>query len=73
LAPKFTDGIDVNYPWGSAQNPQIEGQHLLFIVLPALQEDLQAIKADYPGGNIRAEYSTNNQPLFYIYEHKHRP
>jgi 4-amino-4-deoxy-L-arabinose transferase-like glycosyltransferase len=73
LAPKFTEATDINHPWGSAQNPPVEGQHLLFIVLPGLQADLQAIQADYPGGNIRAAYSTNDQALFYLYEYKPLP
>jgi 4-amino-4-deoxy-L-arabinose transferase-like glycosyltransferase len=73
LAPDFKDGIDVNFPWGDAQNPPVEGDHLLFIVLPFLEEDLAAIRDEYPGGKITVQYSTDNQPLFYIYEYKRSP
>ena len=73
LAPQFKDGIDMNYPWGDQQNPPVEGDHLLFIILPFLQDDLAAIRTDYPGGKFSIEYSTDNQPLYYLYEYKRSP
>ena len=73
FAPGFNDGIDVNHPWGDQQNPPIEGEHLLFIVLHFLIDDLNAIKAEYPGGKLTGQYTPDGRPLFYIYEYKRRP
>lgn len=73
FAPKFNDGIDVNYPWGDEQNPPIEGDHLLFIVMDFLIDDLNAIKAEYPGGKLTGQYTNDAQVLFYIYEYKRPP
>lgn len=73
LAPKFNDGIDINYPWGDLQNPPIEGDHLLFFILPFLQGDLDAIRAEYPGGTTLVHRSTNDEPLYYIYEYNRTP
>ncbi len=73
FAPQFNDGIDVNHPWGDERNPPIEGDHLLFIVLDFLIDDLNAIKDEYPGGKLSGQYTPDGQPLFYLYEYKRLP
>lgn len=49
LAPQV-DVIRMVAPWGSAENPQPTGHHLLFAFLTDAEVNLPAVVEDYPGG-----------------------
>jgi len=71
LAPQF-QGIDIPSPWGSPENPRPEKDHLLFVILPHLEQELPLIKKDYPGGILTKTYAVDGSVLFYVYEYNSR-
>jgi 4-amino-4-deoxy-L-arabinose transferase-like glycosyltransferase len=73
LAPQISNSIDINQPWGSPENPQPTGHHLIFIFLPNHQEDLAAAKATYPGGKEITWRAADRTPLFWAYEYIFAP
>jgi 4-amino-4-deoxy-L-arabinose transferase-like glycosyltransferase len=66
LAPQII-GIDMNYPWGSPDNPPITSDHMIFVFLPNHQEDLKAVQTAYPNGRLHEE-KYNNRLLYWLYE-----
>lgn len=68
LAP-HVKGVDINHPWGSPENPQPTSQNLLFVFLPETHEELESIKASYPGGKYMEIRKNDGQPLFWLYSH----
>jgi hypothetical protein len=68
LAPQF-QGIDILSPWGSPENPRPQKEHLLFVVLPHLEQEIPLIQKDYPGGTLTKKYAIDGNVLFYIYEY----
>jgi hypothetical protein len=67
LAPHIT-GIDMNHPWGSPENPELSSDKLIFVFLPDNEEDMNAVRAAYPGGQLIEEYFDNGVFLYWIYE-----
>lgn len=67
LAPKTT-GIDFNGPWGDPGNPAIDPGKYLFVFLPARQEDLDACRTQFPGGELITEYGPHHEELYYLYK-----
>jgi hypothetical protein len=68
LAPQF-QGIDINFPWGSIENPTPEKDHLLFIILPHIEQEIPLVQKDYPGGTLTKVYAIDGSVLFYVYEY----
>lgn len=61
-------GLDMNYPWGSTQNPAPTSDHLIFVFLPDHETQLTAIQEDYPGGVLTHEFDHNGNTLYWLYE-----
>ena len=68
LAPHITNSLDINQPWGTADNPQLTGEKLIFIFLPNHPEDLAMVKTAYPGGREVTWLAADNTALFWAYE-----
>jgi 4-amino-4-deoxy-L-arabinose transferase-like glycosyltransferase len=66
LAPQII-GVDHNQPWGSAENPPITGNDLIFVFLPEHLQDLQAAQAQYPNGQLFEE-TNRGATLYWRYE-----
>lgn len=67
LAPHIT-GVDYIQPWGSAENPEITGEHIHFVFLPEFTETLEAVKLDYPQGDLKEFKDNYGQTLFWLYD-----
>ncbi|HET7012069.1 MAG TPA: hypothetical protein VFI11_14935, partial [Anaerolineales bacterium] len=67
LAPQVR-GVDMNAPWGSPENPALDGEPLLFVFLPERETDLRTALADLPGGRLTEEASPRGGILFWVYE-----
>jgi len=67
LAPHI-EGLNMDFPWGSPDNPVPEGTHLIFAFLNHRQDDLAAIQAAFPGGKLRKIYTSGDRLLYQIYE-----
>ncbi|MGH2521676.1 MAG: glycosyltransferase family 39 protein [Anaerolineales bacterium] len=69
LAPHI-QGLDINQPWGAADNPQPTSQHLIFVFLPGHEADLAAVHAAYPGGRLLQEnWQVDGSVLYFLYEY----
>jgi 4-amino-4-deoxy-L-arabinose transferase-like glycosyltransferase len=66
LAPNIT-GVNLNAPWGSPDNPPVTGDHMIFVFLPEHKEDLKAVQAAYPNGQLHEE-KYKNKTLYWLYE-----
>jgi len=55
LAPHI-EGIDINYPWNSPDDPAAIGNHLLFVFLNDHKADLKAVQKSFPDGTLREIY-----------------
>jgi 4-amino-4-deoxy-L-arabinose transferase-like glycosyltransferase len=73
LAPQITESIDINQPWGTSENPQPVGNHLIFIFLPNHADDLVAVETAYPGGKEITWQAADRTPLFWAYEYVFAP
>lgn len=67
LAPDI-EGMDVTSPWSSGSKEQIHADHLLFVFLPHLEEEIQAVQADYPRGLLRREIAADGETLYWLYQ-----
>ncbi len=67
LAPHIK-GHDMLYPWGDPQNPVPTGDHLIFVFLPGLENDLAGVESDYPGGHLIVQNGRTRKTLYYLYE-----
>ncbi len=67
LAPQII-GHDMNQPWGSADNPQVNGERLIFVFLPNHSEDLRGVMADYPQGFLLEARGVRDTVLYWLYE-----
>ncbi len=61
-------GSDMNAPWGSAENPPLVGHPLLFVFLPEHEADMEAVRAEFPGGQLIEEPSRTGGVLFWLYQ-----
>ena len=66
LAP-HVDGVDVVEPWESDEI-QPAGDHLIFVFLPENQDELEAVKEDYPSGELIREKDRQDELLYALYE-----
>ncbi len=66
LVPQIA-GSDMSQPWGSPENPPLAGHPLIFVFLPGHESDLDAVRADYPGGLLIEEPSRTGAPLLWMY------
>lgn len=67
LAPHVV-GVDMNQPWGSPENPELTSDKLIFVFLPENENDLNAVRASYPDGQLNEEYFINGVFLYWTYE-----
>ncbi|MEW6029517.1 MAG: ArnT family glycosyltransferase [Chloroflexota bacterium] len=67
LAPQVT-GLDIA-AWDQPDRPQPEGKNLIFVFLPGNESQIPLVQADYPGGTLLEETSTDGLPLYYYYEY----
>lgn len=67
LAPGI-EGVDITAPWSSESKEQISAEHLLFVFLPHLGGEIQAVQADYPGGLLRREIAADGETLYWLYQ-----
>lgn len=67
LAPHI-EGVDINHPWGSPENPRLQDGSIIFVFLPEMQADLGSVKADFPGGRAHQERTADGILLYWIYE-----
>ena len=72
LTPQFS-GIDIPAPWGSEENPRLQGDAFFFIIPPEREEDLAKIQRDYPNGDLLAEPAADTRLLFWIYAYPSLP
>ena len=63
-------GYDMMLPLDSPQNPPIEGDNVVFIVLPEHEQALQEIDQRYGEGITITQSDEQGQPLFYAREIK---
>jgi 4-amino-4-deoxy-L-arabinose transferase-like glycosyltransferase len=68
LAPKIA-ALDMEYPWGSAENPQPTSSRLVFVFLPEHEADLKAVMASSPGGSLKQEWTGDHRLLYWLYEY----
>ena len=66
LAPHI-EGLDFWEPWGSEENPPITSERVAFVFLPELQDTLQLVRQDFPGGELIVELDKQDRPLYYLY------
>jgi 4-amino-4-deoxy-L-arabinose transferase-like glycosyltransferase len=66
LAPAFT-GLDMNAAWGSPDNPLITSDHVIFVFLPEHADDLKAVQAQFPNGQLHEE-RYKDHTLYWLYE-----
>jgi hypothetical protein len=52
LAPHI-QGIDINYPWDPNSPPILSNGHWIFVFLSNHEQDLNAVRVQYPGGELR--------------------
>ncbi len=62
-------GIDATLPWETFDKSAITGSNLVFVFLPEFESALNAVKADYPGGQIHKEMASDGEPLYWYYEY----
>jgi 4-amino-4-deoxy-L-arabinose transferase-like glycosyltransferase len=62
-------GVDATLPWESFDKSTITGTDLVFIFLPGNENELAAIKRDYPGGKTNREMASDGAPLYWYYEY----
>jgi hypothetical protein len=60
--------VEINHPWGSDENPEVPVDHLIFVVLANRLSELDAIRANYPGGRSRRVIHPKGHLLYVIYE-----
>jgi hypothetical protein len=60
-------GVDMNAPWGSPDNPALTSDHIIFVFLPNHYDDLKAVQASYPNGRLHEEKYKDNT-LYWLYE-----
>lgn len=68
LAPHI-EGIDINHPWSSPDNPLPSGNNLLFVLLPERFTELESIQNSYPGGFLTAEIKADGKTLYWLYKY----
>jgi hypothetical protein len=66
LAPQV-DGTDMNYAWGSPDNPPVSGRPLLYAFLPEREVELRAAMAALPDGELVQMTSPTGGPLVWVY------
>ncbi len=62
------NGVDVNEDWGSPNNPEVKSNEPVFVLLPHKEEDLKAIMADYPGGDLLEARTPEGELIYWMYE-----
>jgi len=62
-------GIDATLPWETFDKSAITGSNLVFVFLPEFESALNAVKADYPGGQVHKEMASDGEPLYWYYEY----
>lgn len=67
LAPQVT-GLDI-VSWSQPDHPWPEGENLIFVFLPGNEAEIPLVQADFPGGTLMEETSTDGLPLYYYYEY----
>jgi 4-amino-4-deoxy-L-arabinose transferase-like glycosyltransferase len=67
LAPQV-DGTDMNYAWGSPDNPPVSGRPLLYAFLPEREVELRAAMAALPDGELVQMTSPTGGPLVWVYQ-----
>ena len=66
LAPHI-EGLDFRQAWGSADNPEITSDQVIFVFLPEERENLDLVRQDYPDGALTVEYDPYGIPLYFLY------
>jgi 4-amino-4-deoxy-L-arabinose transferase-like glycosyltransferase len=66
LAPHM-EGLDFREPWGSADNPAITSERVIFVFLPEERDNLDLVRQDYPDGLVVPEYDQQGAPLYWMY------
>ncbi|WKZ38025.1 MAG: glycosyltransferase family 39 protein [Anaerolineales bacterium] len=72
LAPQV-QGFDVHQPWGSAENPVPESDHLVFIFLPEVTSYLPDVETAYPNGVLHERKDVDQKILYWLYEYENTP
>jgi len=74
LAPHI-EGLDFREPWGSANNPVITSDPVIFVFLPEQLDNLDLVQQDMPGGQLISEYDQQGGLLYlvYIVDHSEAP
>jgi hypothetical protein len=67
LAPQVK-GVDFKQPWGDSQNPTVDTDQVVFIILPGREADLAALQSSHPGGALSTVPAVDGRPLFWMYE-----
>lgn len=62
-------GYDMNYPWGSDQNPPVIGDKITFVFLPNHRVELDEAQREYPGGALYEERNMDGELLYWLYEY----
>ena len=57
-----------DHPYGSEENPDLEGSRWLFIIPPERKGELEAVRMEYPGGTTGETMNWNGVLLFYYYD-----
>jgi 4-amino-4-deoxy-L-arabinose transferase-like glycosyltransferase len=62
-------GLDMNFPWGAAENPKPSSNRLIFVFLSNHADDLAAVQASYPGGLLVPTYGNLGQLVYTLYQY----
>jgi hypothetical protein len=69
LVPEI-EGIDISPPWTSPGDPRITSNHLIFIFLPHLADQIPLVQADYPDGQLTQKIAADGETLYWMYQIK---
>ncbi len=67
LAP-HVQGVDMIADWGAPENPEVEGENLVFVFLPMHEDQIDAVRASYPEGTLFRFIATDGETLYWLYE-----
>jgi len=61
------EGTDINEPWISAFKPVFHSDKLVFVFLNDRKEQIPAVQADFPTGNLEPVFAWNKEVMFWVY------
>jgi hypothetical protein len=67
------EGMDIDQPWGSADNPAVPAGNLFFVFMPGREEEIPQVMEEYPGGTSGELRASDGSLLYSYYEYRIEP